>query len=405
MEDKRPIEAPTTLAIDEVDESTVLAVRHGTATLDADQRAEVLRRLRAGEPVTVTVEARVFKQTAKPNRKFVRFLDNDLEKFAASFVGRPFLRDHEQGSIEARGGTIVESSLHGSEIRQTLNLVKPWAVEAALDGTLDRFSIGWLPTKPVKCSVCGKSMFDYRAGCTHMPGDEAEVDGVKQTVEMVFERPEGVETSAVNVPAVNGTGIDQIRAALSAARGTHSAPGDGGRKKPSMDPKILESLGLAADASEADTIAALAKLTAENESRKVALEAAGKRVVELEAKQAKLDADAKQRDVDTLVESARRDGKIILAHGVEGKPTEGKQEKAIRLLAAQSIDAAREWVAGLDRVIPGGPAQSAGADPTPAKKNPADVLDDTEKKYARQAGITDESFLAAKKARAEKGAK
>ena len=164
-----------------------------------------------------------------------------------------------------------------------------------------------------------------------------------------------------------------------------------------MDLKILESLGLAADASEGAVTAAIAKLTAENESRKVALDAAAKRVVELEAKQAKLDADAKQRDVDALVDAAKREGKIVLSHDAEGKPAEGKQERAIRLLAAQSIDAAREWVAGLDRVVPGGPAQSAAPDPTPAKDSAPKLSADREAraaKRAKQLGISVEKYLA-----------
>ena len=212
-----------------------------TPTLRAEGKAitpalrnELLAKLQAGEYVELTVDlAPAYEQKAgAANRKFVRFRDGLMTKLGASFKGKPFLRDHDQGSVLARGGTIVTSATEKRgegdyAINMSVTLTAPWAVDSALRGNLDRVSIGWWPTGAIECSVCGTQV---GTKCYHWPGDRvAEVvgsDGSKQyvrdragdrIVEWVFTAAEGIETSAVNVPAVPGAGIEEIRAALSAA--------------------------------------------------------------------------------------------------------------------------------------------------------------------------------------------
>ena len=60
---------------------------------DAERRHELRAKLAAGELDELVFEACVFR-AVYPNRNYLRFRDEDLEAFAASFVGQPFLRDH-----------------------------------------------------------------------------------------------------------------------------------------------------------------------------------------------------------------------------------------------------------------------------------------------------------------------
>lgn len=122
--------------------------------------------------------------------------------------------------------------------------------------------IGWHPTGPVTCSACGTEVF---AECTHLPGDRLESGDV---VEFVFTDAELVETSAVSVPAVQGTGIDQIRAALSAAR-IHTP-----KETPRVFSQLLGRLGLTDVANEQPALDALGRIEADRDEARRALAAA-----------------------------------------------------------------------------------------------------------------------------------
>ncbi len=159
-------------------------------------------------PSRLEIEATVFV-ASYPNRNFIRFAPDALPGLASSFKGMPFLRDHAQGDLTARAGTITDAWLDGDAIKVKADLVTPWAVKAALDGTLDRFSIGWHSPAGPACSSCAKPMRSRE--CAHYPGHDG--------VEAIYGADAvGVEISAVSVPAVMGTGIDSIRMQLSAAR-------------------------------------------------------------------------------------------------------------------------------------------------------------------------------------------
>ena len=79
---------------------------------DAERRHELRAKLAAGELDELVFEACVFR-AVYPNRNYLRFRDEDLEAFAASFAGQPFLRDHNAYELEARGGTVRASWLEG----------------------------------------------------------------------------------------------------------------------------------------------------------------------------------------------------------------------------------------------------------------------------------------------------
>lgn len=167
--------------------------------MDGQMRRVLRERLAAGELDELVFRAVVFR-AEYPNANYLRFHDADLAGFAASFAGQPFLRDHDARRIESRGGTIRESFLWGNEFMQEIVLTVPRDIEAFLNGQIDRFSISWYWQKIV-CSVCGHDWLGVK--CPHWPGQT--YDG--KVCELIFEGPRGKETSAVNAPAVQGTGV------------------------------------------------------------------------------------------------------------------------------------------------------------------------------------------------------
>ena len=174
--------------------------------VDGDSRRALRERFTAGELDEVIFEAGVFV-ARYPNRNYLRFRDEDLEAFAASFAGQPFLRDHNSYELDARGGTVRDSRLEGREIVQRIALTVPRDIEAFLNQTIDRFSISWYWTPPL-CSVCGNEWLSR--DCAHWPGRKYGLGdaGKKEALcELIFVAPVGKETSAVNAPAVGGTGV------------------------------------------------------------------------------------------------------------------------------------------------------------------------------------------------------
>lgn len=177
------------------------------AALAEDVRRESLAQVRAGELTELEFECIAF--LAKyPNSNYLRFRDEDLERFASSFKGQPFLRNHDVYDIGSRDGTIVASSVthvNGTPaFRQRMRVTTQRGMEDFLQGRVDRFSIGWY-YDDVVCSVCNQRWFE----CSHMPGRryKPEEGGREQLCELVFVNPLGKETSAVNAPAVRGTRV------------------------------------------------------------------------------------------------------------------------------------------------------------------------------------------------------
>ncbi len=386
-------------------ELCVLAVRADGQSLSAADRDRLLSEMRANRgPTRVTLEALVFLQRDTPNRNFVRFKPGLLKKFAQSFVGRPFLRDHEQRELSARGGTVIASELVEHKgvpaIAQTLELVKPWAIEAALDGTISTFSIGWHNTADVECSACGeplaRSIFGAMPSCSHFPGDKFESkDGETRYVEMLVTGAEGVETSAVSVPAVPGTGIGEIRAALAAERVRVALAQH--QEKPMKH--VCQKLGIAENADEASILAAVDKLRLDKDAA-VALHAAEAqahnaakaKVAELDAELAVVRKADRDKALAALVDATQRK----VGKGELGKPV----VDIVLQLAEVSIEKAQEYVGRLAQAIPiGGPLQSRGTEPEPK----AGELTAQQKKIARQLKLTDEQYLKTLNASSKEG--
>jgi hypothetical protein len=360
----------------------------GTA-LTAQGRRDALARLRAGEVVELDLAIRPYSQTktARPltkkqakeaNANFLHFKPSEMGRVARSFKSRPFLRDHDRNDLLARGGTIQKSEAIETADRvvmsQSVRLVKPWAVEAALDGTLDAFSIGWDPPghsfkarrDSINCTVCGCSMFS--SDCPHLPGDEAKVDGSDETfiVEAEFKGAKGAEVSAVTFPAVQGTKVDSIRQALTEAREQRKlAPP--ARKARSMNPATLKRLGLSEDATPEQVDAAIEKLaeTSETEALRIKLEAAEAREQAASATLATIreereteQREAREKTILELATAARENGLWA-----PGDPAETLFNK----LAQIDVKLAQEHVESLQRSIPvGGPLQNRKPENQPA---------------------------------------
>jgi phage head maturation protease len=393
---------------EDYDLSPILRVRHGGAgfTLAASDgiRLELLSKLRDGETVELEVDIRAFlQQDGISNRNFLRFKKPILRKLAKSFKGVPLLRDHDSGSLEARAGTITESAAvkveGGFAFDQTARITAPWAVEALLAGNLDRFSIGWdfpgLDT--LECSSCKCAAFG--GDCPHFPGDKLEDGG---RAEFVFTEAEGVEVSAVSVPAVKGTGLDQIRSALAA--GKLQINKRVGSAEDQIMKSIAKTLGLQEDADESTISAALSALRARAESAETSL--ASERVdhtntrgelSELSARVEELDAQGRDREIDSLCTEFA--GSFPPNRDSEGELSldPGPLETQIRELAAKDIGAARAMLEAMPSQLPelgATPRSIATVASTPAPVVPLSAHGTSElaKRQRAQLGISEEDF-------------
>ncbi len=184
---------------------TVLASE--PAAVDADvlwaglDRGELRKQHAAGELQELEFEAVVFR-AQYPNRNYVRFRDEEMAALAGSFVGVPFLRNHDMQDIAARDGIVTACSMDGEEMHARVKLTTEEGMRDFLAGRIDRFSISWFKRGEALCSVCGKDVFG--AECRHVPG---RAYGGTVVCEMVQVEPIGREISAVNVPASAGTHV------------------------------------------------------------------------------------------------------------------------------------------------------------------------------------------------------
>lgn len=168
---------------------------------DLPPRAEIMPKIESGEIDHIDFPATVFQNG--PLRNPFEFRSADLPAFAASFTGLPFLRDHDQNSIDSRDGTILSSEMIGDTMHQTIRLTTRKGMTAFIEGQIDRFSIGWHPPEQVLCSICGTDWLQ----CSHMPGRKYKTAKGEKPCLLVMVKPVGKETSAVNSPASDGTGL------------------------------------------------------------------------------------------------------------------------------------------------------------------------------------------------------
>lgn len=191
-------------------------------------RAETLPKIESGELASIEFSARVFDLSGK-NKNYFAFRQEDLPSFAASFKNQPFLRDHDVYSIEAREGIIQASLTNNGHIEQTIRLTTRKGMTAYLEGQIDRFSVGFRP-EWIMCSVCKTDW----ATCTHWPGRKYKTESGEVLCELVMIKPKGSETSAVNNPAMDGTGLlSELNAFKKKITGTSASAANPTRKSAS----------------------------------------------------------------------------------------------------------------------------------------------------------------------------
>lgn len=362
--------------------------------IPAAERAALLSRLNAGEHVEVEFEATTFIQRDTPNRNYVRFKKAMLSKFAKSFTGQPFLANHNSWDIGARGGTILESkgeqTDEGFAIRMRIRAVKAWAVAGVLDGTIDRFSIGWHRTAPMECSVHGGRI----GRCDCWPGSEV-ADGDKVVrAEWVVTGADGTEVSGVNVPAVVGTGIDAVKGLaqmldLSELTSMLDIEHTEEEPRPMSDfTQVRAALGLAATATEAEVLAAIAKATKDKETAEATLAVANARAAE-EA------AAAAASAVDVRINGLYTAGKLRAKFDAAGKRIPGDVENALRGLAKQSFDVFEAQCKELEKMpsvtLVGAGLQST-TPPAPGTITAGGGTNPYLASYLKAAGITEKQF-------------
>lgn len=330
-----------------------LARDGGGGQLSDDDRKDLLERARKGEAIALSMDIEAFSQLeGVPNANNVVFKKSALSRFARSFINVPFIRDHQSYDSSARAGIVTKSKAVAVEggyvFEMTLRITAQWAVVAALEGNIDRFSIGWSPgpRKSILCSVCNSA---YNK-CSHYRGDEMD-DG--SVVSVVFTAPKAREVSSVIDPAVTGTTVAGIEAVLSALSENPVTPIV---EDQSMN-ELAKALGLKTDASESTMLAALSALKAKSTSEAqvivdltktnaettATLAAANQRIKELES-------SAQAVTIDQLM-SANVDRFPVERDGA-GKVVTSALEKSMRELAVNDIDAATKIISTLPIVSP-----------------------------------------------------
>lgn len=353
----------------------------GVTTLDAKpsnpdakaKRRELIESSRGGKHIELAVMATTFRQQkGKANRRYLR-LGGDLAAQVGTFAGQPFLVDHNTREQESRKGTIRTATLvQETQSRVAFQMeflaVKPDAVISILDGTLDRFSIGWFPETgaAVMCTVHGVDVTKADS-CGCWPGDVVMVDGKSHVVEFEFTAWKGKELSGVNIPAVQHTNIQEVRAALAAEIQIYAIDQRPVNKENKMKfTRLAAILGLAAltDTDEDSAMAAVTSLQrrAETAEGRVA-------TLQTELAQAKealgaVTATAHEIQVNAMIESlGYQPGKLIRSRDSQdpAKTVASPRETRLRRIAKQDgIEALRAELAEMEVAIPiGGPSQAS----------------------------------------------
>jgi hypothetical protein len=422
MRDRTALACRSDLLVDKLDGDIVVSLAgKGSYTLKAgdpaENRADLITAIRGGQHAELELRATTFRQKdGMPNRRYLRHAPGSLSALAASYVGMPVLLDHDTHAQASRIGTITSSELHDhggtgwQSFKMGLQIVKPEAVISVLDGTLDRFSIGWSATGPVNCSVHGVDVRS-RDSCGCWPGETVMLDGKPQVVEFEFQSADGTEVSAVNVPAVKGTGIQEVRAAL-AAELSLAIPS----KETRMFTRLAAALGLTAlTAAEEDravtTIDELRRraLAAEQErdAGRTTLSTRDARITELETELAASRAIA----INDAIDGAYRDGKLMFARDPEtGDALRSPREQRLRKLAERDgVKALCDELAEMPQVVPvrrneiertKAPALTVFGDEDGDQVGD-DGLTDVERETCRQLHIEPKDFLATQRRIAE----
>lgn len=185
----------------------------GTASLSNQDRAELIEAINHGKHLEVEADLLSYRQPRQPGVKLnahgVRVRAGGFRRMAKSAADTVLLKNHDWQEMASRAGTII--SAHTAEqdgellLHERARFTAGWAVKSLLEGNFDRLSVGLVATGPVHCTVCKTPVRE----CWHWPFDD--IDG--QVVEWEMQEARKVETSGVNVPAVDDTSVDYRLAA------------------------------------------------------------------------------------------------------------------------------------------------------------------------------------------------
>lgn len=324
--------------------------------LSLPPRAEILPKIESGELDHLDFQARVF--TTGKNKNHYAFEEKDLHAFGASFEGQPFLRNHDTYDIDARDGTIIESKLEGNAFKQTIRLTTRRGMTDFVEGKIDRFSISWL-YNDVLCSICNQSwLFECYQ---HQPGHVYKVgeNRTKKVCELIFTDPKGKETSAVNTPAAEGTGIDQLR------EYKLEVHGDSDRRNPRA-PRVnplLKGVHMKKKVTSQAEVQDDDQELSENELAALELQGANESIARLQAQQ--------KQSNDILLAQCRS----LLDTSLAGSKLPAASQKAIRkpfelmlthgqpFMATELLDAIKEKREELSEISAGNNIQGPGRDP------------------------------------------
>jgi hypothetical protein len=325
------------------------------------QRFELINHAKAGKHLELAVTAQTYAQTKKPNRRYLRLGEDQLEARAPTWKGQPYLVDHNTWSMKSAMGTITSSKAvaidGGTGFEQKLHAVKSDAVIGILDGTFNKFSIGWWPDGPILCSVHGTDIMKLD-GCNCWPGDKVKLDdGRERIVEFIFTSFRGKETSSVVIPAVQDTHIDEVRAALAAElqiQRPHRTIVATTKENAMLFHRLAVALGLTA-LSEADEDRALAAVSA-LQARANTADSLQTRLTQAEGAVKTLTAAAVGAQVDTqLRHDGYAAGKLRYGRDDAGRATASPLDKWLRELGASAgIDVMKAQLAQMPVIVPVG---------------------------------------------------
>lgn len=401
--------APEGLSIIGLEAEPIVAPR--LDALPADKRRDAIRALRAGEPVQVEFDAVTFRQHDPKNVKLykrnangLRFRFSKLGKIAGTFAGKPFLLDHASREQAKRMGTILSSTaakLDDGEVvfRQRILAVKPEGVEGVLDGTIDRFSIGWTPAgAPVFCSVHGTPA---RLQCRCRPNDKVMLDdGSEVFVEYEFSDAEGIEVSGVNVPAVGGTSIEEVRAAL--AREINPPTRKAARMQMHRLASILgvvATLGAGEDPDEGQLVARAEELKASEAKLRTERDAFEQRALKAEGELAAARKEVVATKLDAMIDGAYKAGKLRATRDDKGERVADTFEPFLRrMVDTHGLD-------GLSAYVDGMPVKPGPIGDPPALSDRSADPNAPEHKLGADGSVTDDELSADEVAQLEKTSK
>lgn len=368
-------------------------------------RLEVIQAIRDGKHLELVVKrALAYRQPkGKPNRRGLRFADDQLEPSAGSWRGQPFLVDHNTYEQDARKGSILTSEYDLDAkgvpaLFMGFSVVKPEAVISVLDGTIDRFSIGWFSTGPVICTVHGCDVTSSES-CYCWPLDVVELDGKKKIVEYEYQSFAGKELSAVNVPAVIGTRIEEYHAAL--ADELHLPPRRTNPKERAMPfPKLAAALALSAltEADEGSAVAAVEGLRQRASAAELDAGTLRKDVQRLTAElaiQTELASRAQTEAIDGMIADAYKSGKLCHGKDAEGKNTPDALESLLRDFGKSAgRDALAAKLTAMKAVVPVGVSPIVNNVSDPPRQLAAVPSDAEIRRAAQQMGVPEDDLRA-----------